>query len=79
VANYHFSKTDSADFETCYDFKFTFFNGDYYIGQVYALPEQGYSLGYTKASGIGTYEITKAKAGSFPGKAGEIGSVKLFV
>lgn len=72
VTNYHFSKTDSADFETCYDFKFTLTNGDYYIGQVYALPEQGYRSGYTKASGIGTYEITKAKVGSFPGKSGEV-------
>ncbi|MFZ5447842.1 MAG: DNRLRE domain-containing protein [Thermodesulfobacteriota bacterium] len=58
-----------------YAFQFTYGNGDYYTGTVYAAPEYGYSINYTQTlvdenNLTGTYEITgtAASGGNFVGQ-----------
>ncbi len=60
-----------------YDFKFTYGNGDYYTGTMYAEPEKGYSTSYTQTTTdengqTGSYVITEATGGYDVGQAGQV-------
>ena len=60
-----------------YAFKFTYGDGDYYTGTVYAAPEYGYSTGYTQTTTdekgqTDTYTITGVTTGQDASKAGQV-------
>jgi len=68
VPEYLFGWVDDNLYEAdlvayAYDFTFTYGDGDYYTGTVYAAPEDGYTLGYSQTvtdenGQTGTYTIT---------------------
>ena len=60
-----------------YTFKFTYGDGDYYTGTVYAAPEYGYSSSYTKTTTdekghTDTYTITQVSTGYDVSQAGQV-------
>ncbi len=60
-----------------YDFKFTYGNGDYYTGTMYADPGRGYSVGYTQSvtdenGQTGSYVVTRATGGFSVSQAGRV-------
>jgi hypothetical protein len=67
----------SASSCNAYDYKFTYANGDYYTGTVYATTEYGYSINYTQTTTdennqTGNYVITGVTPGFDASKAGQV-------
>ena len=82
VPEYLFGSSGSTFYEAdltsyAYAFKFTYGDGDYYTGTVYAAPEYGYSTSYTKTTtdekgNTDTYTITGVTTGYDVSKAGQV-------
>jgi probable HAF family extracellular repeat protein len=82
ITDYLFGSSGGAFYEAdlaayAYSFKFTYGNGDYYTGTVYAAPEYGYSTSYTKSvtdenGKTGAYGITKVTTGQALSTKGQV-------
>jgi hypothetical protein len=78
LLNYYYDRW-MGNTTTCnsYDFRYTYGNGDYYTGTVYASPGYGYSTSYTQSltdenNQTGTYTITGVTTGQDVSKAGQV-------
>ncbi len=81
VPEYYFGggyyEADLVSSSNLYTFKFTYADGDYYTGTVYATPGYGYSTGYTKSitdeyGHTDTYTITGVTTGYDVSKVGQV-------
>ena len=71
------SSNSGSDYINAYSFKFSYSDGDYYTGTVYASSSYGYSVGYTQIvtdenGHTDTYTITGVTNGQDPSLAGEV-------